>query len=67
MGINKLQLVALPFGILNDQIVDMVNNSANGGHWFLCIKQHPFLQLPTSFMHLEVKVQVFEVLNQHSL
>jgi hypothetical protein len=38
MGINKLQLVALPFGIRNDQIVDMVNNSANGGHWFLCIK-----------------------------
>jgi hypothetical protein len=24
MGINELQLVALPFGILNDQIVDMV-------------------------------------------
>lgn len=64
---NKLQLVALPFGIFNDQIVDMVNNSANGGHWFLCIKQHPFFQLPTSFMHLEVNIQVFEVPNQHSL
>jgi hypothetical protein len=66
MGINKLQLVVLPFGILNDKIVDMVNNSANGGHWFLCIKQHPLLQVPTHFMHLEVKVQVFEIFNQHS-
>jgi hypothetical protein len=66
MGIHKPHLVPVALGHTGDQIVDVADGSADGGHGLAGAEPCVHLQLPAFLDHLEVQVEMLEVAGEHS-
>ena len=66
MGIHKPHLVPVALGHTGDQVVDVADGSADGGHGLAGAEPCVHLQLPAFLDHLEVQVEMLEVAGEHS-
>ena len=66
MGIHKPHLVPVALGHTGDQVVDVADGSADGGHGLAGAEPCVHLQLSAFLDHLEVQVEMIEVAGEHS-
>ena len=66
MGIHKPHLVPVALGHTGDQVVNVADGSADGGHGLAGAEPCVHLQLSAFLDHLEVQVEMLEVAGEHS-
>lgn len=66
MGIHEPHLVPVALGHTGDQVVDVADGSADGGHGLAGAEPCIHLQLSAFIDHLEVQVEMLEVAGEHS-
>ena len=65
MGIHKPHLVPVALGHTGDQVVNVADGSADGGHGLAGAEPCVHLQLSSFLDHLEVQVEMLEVAGEH--
>lgn len=64
MGIDEAHLVAVALGDAGDEVLDVGDGGADGGHGAAGAEPRVHLQLAAALQQLEVEVEVLEVAGQ---